>query len=280
MKLLFLKLILFFVTSFVLINLIAVPYGHLFHSRFETPGSEVYDAIKLSRIPSSNASLVLGDSVCHQLLLHAALKGTLNLATNQAISVCGQYLLARSTLDHDSSITQITLAYLPVCFDNDLQQKFTFNYFVKPFYTHAEFRREMSPRVNQLLDRHPTHRLMAFPMFQFSNMLWATDYSQTAEPPSYTYLAPISIEYLHKLSELCDQRGIRLRIVSSPISSNSKYSQSLFLKEIADAHLEKMFAGYIETIRYVDPGELIDGVHFKPNYIDANSQPFSQMLGR
>jgi hypothetical protein len=131
--------------------------------------------------------------------------------------------------------------------------------------------------VTTRLDRRPVYRLMVFPMFRYPDVLSATDYTDP-DPPSFAYLSPVSIDYLRRLSALCQAHQIQLRIVSTPISKTSGYDESAFLKEVTDAHLDDIFAGYTPTIRRVDPELLLDNVHFKPQYIRQNSAEFVKML--
>jgi hypothetical protein len=268
---------LFLVTSFVLINLVAAVYGAFSRSRYERDGSETYDAIRRAQAPGSSANIVLGDSVCHQLLLAANLPDTLNLSCNQAVSMCGQYLLAHAAVTRDPAVKRVTLAYLPQSFANDLNEKFTFNYVVKPFYVHADLRSGMDALVRERLDRRPFYRLMLLPMFRYSDLLGATDYSGPAQT-GFTYLSPVSVDYLHQLDDLCRERSIRLRVVCPPISTASGFDAAVFSREVVAAHLEDVFAGYAQTMQQVDPSVLLDGRHFKPEDIREYSQGFLKML--
>jgi hypothetical protein len=280
MKRFLLKLGFFSLTCFVLLNVVAIFYDTTSRRRVEDPGGEIYDAIRRSHQPSTCPMIVIGDSVCHQLLTGYAPPGLLSLGTNQAASMCGQYLIARSAIDHDPAVKEIVLAYLPDSFTNNLDQKFTFNYFVRPFYPHAEYRALMSPLVMHQVDRRPTARLVVLPLFRYTTMLTDSylNYCEGAETPNFTYLAPVSIEYLRKLSELCNQHAIKLGIVCPPISLDRNYDQTLFQKEVVDAHLEKVFAGYPQSVRLVDPQLLVDHIHFKEENIGANSAIFVKLL--
>jgi hypothetical protein len=273
----FIKLILFLITGFLLVNLVAAIYAPFARSRYERDGSETFEAVRRARSPSSCSNIVLGDSVCHQLLLQQNLPDTLNLSCNQAVSVCGQFLLARSAVAHDPQARKITLVLLPQSFTNDLEQKYTFNYFVKPFYIHADLRSGMDALVTRRLDRRPVYRLMLFPMFRYSDLLSATDYSSPV-PAAFSYLSPVAIDYLHQLADLCHAHHLQLRLVCPPISKTSGYDQAVFLKEISTAQLDDVFAGYTATMRVVSPDLLIDNVHFKPEFLDANSKIFLQTL--
>jgi len=272
------KLAFFSVTCFVLLNLVAIFYDTTSRRRVEDPGGEIYDAIHRSHQPSACPTIVVGDSVCHQLLTGYAPPDILSLGTNQAISMCGQYLIARSAIEHDPAAKEIILAYLPDSFTNNLDQVFCYNYFVRPIYPYAEYRAQMSPLVQRLINRRPAARLAVLPLFRYTTLLSDIDYSKGTEKPTFAYLAPVSIEYLRKLSELCDQHGIQLRIVSPPISLDRTYDKAVFLKEVTDAHLEKLFTGYPESIRLVDPQLLVDHIHFKEPNISANSVIFIKML--
>ena len=278
MKRFLFKLALFSVTCFVVINIAAAIHDRIQPSRVEDPGGEIYDAIKRSHQATSATSLVVGDSVSHQLMTGYAPPEILSLCSNQAISVCGQYMLAHAALDRNPSIKQVTLAYQPSIFANNLDQPFTYNYFVRPFFPYAKFRADMSSLVMQRIDRRPFARLVVFPIFRYTTLLSDIDYSAGAGKPPYKYFAPVSVEYLQKFAGLCEQRGIKFRIVSTPISTDRDYDRAQFFKEVADAHLEKLFGGYADTVRLVDPTLLVDHVHFKKENIAANSAIFVKML--
>lgn len=273
-----LKLTFFSATCFVLLNLAAMFYAKTSPRRVNDPGGEIYDAIKRSHESSTASTVVIGDSVAHQLLTGHTPPGMLNLATNQAISMCGQYLLAKTAIEHDPAIKEIILAYQPIVFINNLDQTFCFNYFVRPFYPHTEYRAGMSPEIMTLINRRPAARLVVLPLFRYTTLLFDIDYSQDAPKPTYTYLAPVSIDYLRKLADLCDQHKIRLRIVSTPISRDRNYDQAQFEKEVTAANLEKLFPDYTNTVRLVDPTQLVDSIHFKEDKIDENSAIFVKML--
>jgi hypothetical protein len=275
-----LNLTFFTITCFVLVNVCAVIYDRISPRQTEDPGGEIYDAIKRAQQTTNDKTMVIGDSVAHQLLTGYAPPGILSLGTNQAIGMCGQYMMAHSALDHHPDIKDVILAYQPDSFTNNLDQVFFFNYFVKPFYPIARFRADMSPDVIAVIDRHPAARLVVFPLFRYTTMLGDLDYSKDAPPHAFTYLAPVSIEYLHRLSNLCDQRHVRLHVVSTPISTDRDYDEAVFAKEVTDAHLDPLFTNYAASVRRVDPQLLVDHVHFTDENIAANSKIFIEMLQR
>jgi hypothetical protein len=281
MKRFLLRVLVFGVTCFVLLNAVAVLAKIVARKRVEDPGSEVYDAMRRSHKTWPEAKeIVVGDSVAHQLLTGRAPPQMLNLAANQAVTVAGQYFLARTALEHNPQVTRVTLAYQPACFVNNFDEKFEFNYFVKPFYPRAEYRREMSPLLVSMIDRQPVARFVVFPVLANTSLLGYIDYSQGAPKPPCKYVSPLSAEYLHRLAHLCADHHAELRIVSTPISRDRPYDQAAFFREVAANHLEPLFTGYAETVRTVDPALLVDQVHFKDEAIAPNWKIFVEMLRR
>jgi hypothetical protein len=278
MKSFFLKLIFLSVTGFLLINLLAELLGSpLLRTVLLREGSEVFDATDVAQLPSSKPEAVFGESVSFQLLHHANIPTVLNLTTNQAISVCGQYLLMRTVIEHDHNLKRITLAYQASCFSNDLNEPTTFNFFVKPFYLRPPFADGIDPLAMERVNRCRVSRLVFFPIFRFTDLLSSTDYSRP-RGASFQYLAPVTVDYLARAADLCAAHHVQFRILSTPISTTSGYNQDVFLKEVSAAHLDDLFAGYPQTIRYVDPNVLIDNLHFKHPYVTENSAKFVKML--
>ena len=277
MKAFFLKLGLFAVTSLVLLNIIAAVYARLAPAKVNTPGAETYESIRRAETPGAHRLIVTGDSVCHQLLLVQTPPDSLNLSCNWAVTVAGQYMLAHEALKHTTGVQEVILAYQPTDFQDGLTRINTYHYFVKPFYPRAEFRELMSPAIMAELDKRPLFRLSLLPMFRYTGMLDSVNYTDHS-PVSFRYISPLAAEYLRRYAEMCRTAGIRFRVISTPISTASGYDEKVFLQEVAAAKLQDIFAGYTATIRYVPPEVLVDGIHFKKEFIKANSDEFMKLL--
>ena len=277
MKAFFLKLGLFAMTSFALVNGIAAIYAALEPAKVNAPGAETYESIRRAEAPGAHHLIVTGDSVCHQLLLVQTPPDCLNLSCNWAVTVAGQYMLAHEALKHCTGVQEIILAYQPTDFQDGLTRINTYHYFVKPFYPRAEFRELMSPGIMGELDKRPLFRLSLLPMFRYTGMLDSVNYTDHSSV-DYQYICPRAAEYLRRFAEMCQAKGIRLKVISTPISTASGYDEKVFLQEVAAAKLGDIFAGYTATIRYVPPEVLVDGIHFKKADIKPNSDEFLKLL--
>ena len=76
---------------------------------------EIRPYIEKARAEDGTTKLILGDSVCRQMLLGVKkLNPDISmLGSNGAITMTGQYLLAKEYLDHHPSATDVFLIVLP-----------------------------------------------------------------------------------------------------------------------------------------------------------------------
>lgn len=225
-------------------------------------GAEVYRAIETAETPHpETTTLYLGDSVAHQLFpVHTEPSPTLlYLATNQAISVAGQYCLLQMVIDHAPHLRHVYLFYTPRSWSNDLDQIFTHDYFCGYFHTpalvweiwrlkhdtqltQAHFARLILPNImaeNSYLNRSQSN---------YNVPLVKVD-SADAHPFSET-----SQHFLDKMKTLCAQRHITLTVLPCPCMGNPSHFAAL--KGVYDA-----------PIRFYDPELFLpDEIHFKkPN---------------
>ncbi len=254
-------------------------------------GGEVYEALRKSNINFDSATIILGDSVAHQLFsvvgdVDAQMN---NLTSNQAISLAGQYIIAHNALKNGPNVKDVFLIYHPSTFSNNLNQPFTFNYFVKPFFT-PEYRSLLTPLVYNRLEESRYFMFFNFAMARTIPAFSTIDYSfpkkiATAAPDQKCEkreklrlsFSEISIEYLEKLYTLCRAKGVRLMVIPPPISRQNadNYDYSIMKSQINDNHLEDIFVEYFERLSVINDGFFLpDKLHYKKDRIDAVSNEF------
>ena len=178
-------------------------------------GSEVYHSINKSKQKKQTKKLLLGDSVGNQLFSNITNNDTINsLACNQAIGLVGHFLLLNNYLKAGNQIDIVYLLYGPKSFKNNLDEIYTYHYFLKPFYK-EEYQPLFTENVNNQIHKLPYNRLRGIPYILTSN--WAPKFVSKDEI-GYTFLSPISAEYLLKIKELSIEHKFKLIIVPPPIS--------------------------------------------------------------
>ena len=132
---------------------------------------------------------------------------TYSLCCNQATSLAGQYILLHEFLfNHtDPSKLQVFLLLRPSSLRNDLDQRFVYNYFIKPF-DHPEYQSHLSPYAQAQLKKVPLRILVQLPFIRRSH--WSPNLQQQHQPHNFRNFQA-SAEYLRKIHSLCKLNNVR-----------------------------------------------------------------------
>lgn len=214
-------------------------------------GFEVYAAMARSKTVSPGVrAVILGDSVAYQFFNHLPLgPEVVSLACNQAVSLAGYIFFLEDFLDRNPAVQEIYLITHPLCLSNDLDQKWTFNYFLKPFDT-PEYRHRFPREVRTALQRHPYRWLVRIPFVRFSQ--WSPDY----EPESPRSISPISLKGWARLQALARQQGAELFIISPPISEEKR-------SDVESMEFRGFSSDYASRFTYLPADVFSDGIHPK-----------------
>lgn len=275
------KIIRFMLLCFLCVVLIALPYlAYSFYMLQNDRYTEkvswvVYHALKKGKQQNKNAKKVIfGDSVGNQLYYIDDYNDTLvSLATNQAVGIIGQYLLLKNYSDNnDLSDKNIYLVLNPLSFKDNLNQNFTFNYFLKPFYTN-EFQDEIDDQAMEQIEKIPFYWASQFPIIKTST--WSVTLSSPLdfEESDKYYISDVSLNYLKKIKTLAEVKGAKLLIVSPFLKENKKeYNSNIMKTQIHENGLQGIFAGYFENIKYLPDSMFVDNYHInkKKFHIDYN----------
>jgi len=172
-------------------------------------GGETYLSIqKALQAPANVRTLVLGGSTGNQLLPNTEFNdATYSLCCNQAISLAGQYILLNEFLvNHpDPAQLEVILLLRPSSLRNDLDQRFTYNYFLKPF-DRPEYQRHLSPHAQAQLSKVPLRSLVQLPFVRRSR--WSPSLQHHHQPHRFR-ISKLSAEYLRKMHTLCTLNNVR-----------------------------------------------------------------------
>ena len=244
-------------------------------------GPEVYEAIIKSKKHSKCATVVLGDSVAKQLFSESDDDATLNLTTNAAISMAGQYALVDNVIKSNKDIKQIYLVINPFAFINNLNDIYTYSYFVKPFYNN-EYRNLFTPRTSTIIDSKLYSYAYSLPITRILPLFGNIDYTKPLKRASL--ISDTSIEYLKLIGAMCSANNIRFRVVPAPISMSKA---PVLHKSIKDAEsliirnsLQHTFTQYFENVQILPDDVFVDDlVHIKPGHLAGISNEVLSKYG-
>lgn len=235
----------------------------MYHDRYKktVAGWEIYYSIWKSKQKKKTKKVLLGDSVGNQLFPNTSHTDTINsLACNQSIGLIGNFLLLNNYLKAGNEIDTAYLLFSPFTFQNNLNQLFTFHYFLKPFYT-DEYKGLFSQTVNDQIAKIPFTALCRNPFILTSN--WAPHFIPE-DNKGFTFLSPISGDYLQRMKALSEAHNFKLIIIPAPLSEIKKpLIEKINKDEIKKYNLSEEFEGYFDKIVYLDNNLFLDGVHFK-----------------
>ena len=220
-------------------------------------GREVYMSILKSKKKVKVGKLVIGDSTANQFFYNEYdYEDMYSLACNQAIGLCGHFFLLNNFLEAGNRPNEVYLLFTPSSFSNNLDQIYTYHYFLKPFYT-KEYRPLMTDNVIHQINKIPFYSCSQLPFI--ISPAWAPDY-QVAKCESF--LSPISIDYLEKIKFLQDKYGFKLYVVPTFVpQSKEKFITKYNLNEIVDRKLRSYLDCYLGNIHFLPDSCFKDKVH-------------------
>ncbi len=222
-------------------------------------GADTYYSLNKSKQKKKARKVILGDSVGHQLFDNTKYNDTINsFACNKAIGLVGQYILLNNFIQAGNQFDTVYMIFTPSSFLNNLDEKYTFHYFLKPFYI-DEYKSLFTKTVTDQIHKLPFYFLSRDPTILTSD--WTPDY-KTENKKNYTFLSPISVEYLLKIKELSIKHNFKLIILPTPVSLSKKQEiEGIDKNEIIKNGLSPDFANYFDQIIYLTDSSFMDGVH-------------------
>lgn len=224
-------------------------------------GNEVYKAIEKSKKKNKRNKLILGDSTANQFYncKDGDPQDAYSLTCTQAIGMVGQYLLLTNYLNTGNRPDTVYLVYTPFSFWDNLDQVYTYHYFLKPFY-YDEYKPLMTKTVIEQIRRIPKYWACHIPYIQTTG--WAPDIKP--QERDYSFLSPISTEYLAKIDSLSIEYKFDLEIIPTYVANHWKDSINHFnRKEYEGSNYSNKLTHYLDHINYLPDSCFIDEVHLK-----------------
>ncbi|BBA50626.1 hypothetical protein FV113G1_09730 [Fusobacterium varium] len=249
------------------------------------PNGDVYEAITASQKQTTYSSVLLGDSVSRQLFNIGNQENSqyYHLNSNQAIGVIGNYILLNNYLANNPQTKKVYLIMRPTSFNNNLNQKWTYTYFILPFLKKENkkyFSETSLKKINIKRKFLNKYLLNIFEPNPKLSLLLKIDYSDEMTDIKEAYLSDVSIEYLKKIKKLLQEKNIEFYILASPLSIKEKNEYILLKRNIKENYFEDIFVYYFDSIQYYSENNFSDGVHFSKKFLENNREKIIDNLFR
>lgn len=267
-----LRLLIFSIVSFPFITFKSA-YSYFTDTyKCNVRGSEIYVSIKKSKTKKKVKKLIIGDSAGKQLYDNNTYNDSIySLTCNQAISAVGYYILLENFIRSNKGQLpdEVIMIINPRSLLNNLDQIYTYQYFLKPFNKPGN-QVYLNELCKKQIHKVPYYYTSQFPFIVNSN--W-TPYYNAGIDSSFGFISPISNEYLLKIKQLCSSNNLPLSIYSPPLSLANKQNiiaYSHCRTEFKKCELEKEFTEYFKKIKFLPDRLFSDHMHFKKQYIPVD----------
>ena len=224
------------------------------------------------------AALILGDSVCWQVFDPFSLCNTAYRidGSNRAVTIAGQYLLAKAFLDAHPGATDVYLIVTPESFSAGFDAGYGYQYAAAPFAaagllggldetTRAELNAAygapfLTGRFARWADASPLVKKL------YLNALELAPAQESAGP-----LVPLAARNLQNLADLCAERGAAFHLLCAPLADTEDRRSTMAALEAAfrEQGLYDSYSAYFTETPWYDPGLFgEDGIHFDNTVAD------------
>lgn len=224
------------------------------------------------------AALILGDSVCWQVFDPFSLCNTAYRidGSNRAVTIAGQYLLAKAFLDAHPGATDVYLIVTPESFSAGFDAGYGYQYAAAPFAatglldgldetTRAELNAAygapfLTGRFARWADASPLVKKL------YLNALELLPARENAGP-----LIPLAARNLQNLADLCAERGAAFHLLCAPLADTEDRRSTMTALEAAfrEQGLYDSYSAYFTETPWYDPGLFgEDGIHFDNTVAD------------
>lgn len=238
-------------------------------------GGGIYLAIKKSKKKTDKKKIIISDSVGAQLFpIDKKYDSIYTLSTTAPSSLVGSYILLQNLLENNS-LEGATVYYVvhPGSLDEELRGEYTYNHFIKPFYT-LENKKHISPLADSLLHTIPFVYSSQLPFVKTSN--WQPEFNYKKD---YEYeISKLYIEYFHKMTKLSEQEKFTLKIIMPYLREDLRNKSYLKIKkQLQTAKLEEFFCDYFKKVDYLDESAFYSNSNHY-NFSKQNTQSAKDQL--
>lgn len=229
--------------------------------------------------------LIIGDSICRQMFspLEAYNPDKSVLATNAALMMPGQYLLAREYLRSHPDTTDVFLVMHPLTLTRTFDMEWGYRYAAM---TYVET--EGLPFLDQ--STRDAMEEAYGSVFLTKGAVWMMEYSPVCRKIGLNYLQscrqpyaqghPFEIAdlYVEKLFDLCREYGAELRLYASPVSEYYREEMENLAEAYGETGMSRLFPDYMKNIWYFPQDWTEDQSHFSGEY--ASRERLNEIIGQ
>lgn len=254
------------------------------YSRYNgTTGTvEIIPCINKVQEKNEYSKLILGDSVCYQIYnnLQYLNEEYCIMGTNRAVTLSGQYLLAKEFIENHDYVTDIYLIVTLDSFDAYFDKSFGYQYAVMPFVVTDLFQDLEEETIRIAEESYGKFFLQK----EIVNLIDYSEVNRKLYLNAVQQYAPISselsghvsdhaIRYIQKMDQMCREKDITFHVLPTPIKDNV-YKHEQLERQIAEfkaAGIYHFVEEYYDCIEFYPEEQFRDEVHLGGEYVEREA---------
>lgn len=244
-------------------------------------GPELYYALDLAEERNEYTGVIIGDSVARLIFAPSYQEETSEtcyLATNQAITVLGNYILLSRYLENNPQTEEVIYIVRPQSLANPLWYNFSFQYFVVPFYNETykgyideDTRSYIEERFGKIYATNDIIKSFIVNSSYYMDVYLNNILEQQLEVRDEKHLSALSIKYLPMMKSLCEQYGATFTVLAAPLpDTEENHDWTEFGRQIEENGLTDILGSYLQGIEYYDESCFSDEAHFTEEFLSKN----------
>lgn len=244
---------------------------------------EISPYIERAQTADGTTKLIIGDSVCHQLFSGLQeYNGDISiLGSNGAITMAGQYILAKEYLEVHPSATDVFLIVLPESFGRTFDTKWGYQYTVMPFVGSGTIKDLDSDTIDIMARTYG--RLFMNERVVRSLYLSAVNrkiYLNVLADRTSGYKLSDRFEladrYVVKIADLCASRGVRFHLYPCPVCETKKEKVENLRPAFEASKVYALNPDLLDMVLYYPAEQASDGTHFSGDY--KNREHYNRII--
>lgn len=223
-----------------------------------------------------STKLIIGDSVCGQMFnnLQECNDDFSIAASNAAVTMTSQYILAKEYLDNHPDATDIFLIVLPKSLKVKLGSTMGYQYAVMPFVRTGTIQ-DLDEDTIQIMESvygkffMKPSTVAAIDLSGMNLKLYLNFLEEYSSAYSFQKPYELADRYVYKIYEICQERNINFHLYPCPMpETNKEYVEGL-KQEFEESLIYEINPEFLESIYYY-PADEFTGSHFYADLSDRD----------
>ena len=236
---------------------------------------EIRPYIEKAGTPDGTTKVILGDSVCRQLFndLQKYNDDVSIIGSNAAITMAGQYILAKEYLDNHPDATDVFLIVLPQALGRTYDTHHGYPYAVMPFVETDTLRYLEDSTIGIISETYGDFFLnstvvRSLDLSAVNRKLYLNHLARSGPGYNMTDYYELADIYIPKINEMCESAGVNFYLYPCPVCESQLSEIERIREGFDESALTVINSDYMDMIWYYPAEQSADDVHFSVDYAD------------